>query len=83
MPKPKFKDAKRTNFVVGDKVKLVGDVFWVDRYYTNKVGIVIEVVINGPYPYIVGVDTVKIPVNKIEIEKVIIKGQQLLFNFMN
>ena len=69
-------------FKVGDKVKLVGSVFWVERYYTNKIGTVTEVVINGPFPYIVSVDTVKIPVNECEMEKVNIKGQQLLFSFM-
>ena len=70
-------------FKVGDKVKLVGSVFWVERYYTNKIGTVTEVVINGSFPYIVSADTVKIPVNECEMEKVNIKGQQLLFPFMD
>lgn len=69
-------------FKVGDKVKLVGNVFWVERYYTNKIGTVTEVVINSSFPYIVSVDTVKIPVNECEMEKVNTKGQQLLFSFM-
>ena len=72
----------KCSFKIGDKVKLVGNLYWVDRYYTNKVGTVIEVVINGSFPYIVGVDTAKIPVDEREMEKVVTKGQQLLFSFM-
>lgn len=70
------------SFKVGDKVKLVGSVFWVKKYYTNKIGVVTEVVTNGSFLYIVSVDTAKIPVSEIEIEKVSTKGQQLLFSFM-
>jgi len=69
-------------YKIGDKVKLVGSVFWVDRYYTNKIGVVTKVVVSGGFPYIVRVDTVKIPVDEKEMEKVFIKGQQLLFDFM-
>ena len=70
-------------YKTGNKVKLVGSVFWVDRYYTNKIGTVTEVTTNGSFPYIVSVDTVKIPVDEREMEKVVIKGQQLLFSFMS
>ena len=69
-------------YKVGDKVKLVGSVFWVDKYYTNKIGTVTKDVTNGSFPYTVSVDTVKIPVDECEMEKVVTKGQQLLFEFM-
>jgi len=69
-------------FKVGDKVKLVGSVLWIDRYYTNKVGIVIDISTGCGLQYTVGIDTVKIPVSEREMEKINIKGQQLLFSFM-
>ena len=71
-----------TKFKIGDKIKVVGRVWWVDKYYTNKVGTVTKVVTDEGFPYIVGIDTVKIPVHGHEIEKVTTKGQQLLFSFM-
>jgi hypothetical protein len=69
-------------FKVGERVKLVGSVFWKGKYYTNKVGIVIKVNIDSSFQYDVHIDTVDIPVGEWEMEKVVTKGQQLLFEFM-
>ena len=73
-------------FKMGDKIKIVSNVWWVDRYYTNKVGTVVEVNRSAGFPYSVSIsnesETVNIPVDECEIEKVATKGQQLLFSFM-
>ncbi len=70
-------------FKVGDKVKVITQVWWIDRYYTNKIGIVININLDGGFRYTVSMDTAEILVDEHEIEKAVKKNQQLLFEFMS
>ena len=70
-------------YKIGDKIKVIMRVWWVDRYYTNKIGTVIKVDSNRIFHYMIDIDTIKIPVKEQEIEKIFTKGQQLLFSFMS
>ncbi len=73
------------NFKVGDKVRVICRVFWIDKYFTGKTGIVVEVkeVVVDNFLYTICINGVEIPVYDFEIEKINIKGQQLLFDFMS
>jgi len=68
-------------FKVGDKVKVIEKVWWIDKYVTDKIGIVIKIVIEG-FPYIIRIDKMEIPVYGHEIEKIPAEGQ-MLFSFMS
>ena len=67
-----------TKFKVGDKVKVISEVFWIDAYFTNKKGVVVRVEWGGAFPYGIKIDGIQIPVDECEIEKVSRKGEQLL-----
>lgn len=71
-------------FKIGDKIKVVGNVFWVDKYYTGRIGVItkVEAGVVYSFPYIIRIEAVTIPVYEHEIEKVSVKGEQLLFEFM-
>lgn len=90
-----FKDAKHTNFVVGDKVKLCNPLE--NKRIGNAVGTVVEVGENGRYPIYVqwGVTVcvvcgdkdcgyaVKYKWHELSaIEHAVKKNEQLLFDFM-
>ena len=72
-----------TKFKIGDKIKVVGNVFWKGRQYNNKLGTITRMNPGAMFLYTISVDTAKIPVGGTEIENVFIKNQQLLFEFMN
>lgn len=74
--------SKTMKYKVGDKIKVVTRVWWIDRYYTNKVGTVIDIDSSEAFYYTIDIDTIKIPVDECEIEKASVKGEQLVFEFM-
>ena len=71
-----------TKFKVGDTVKIINKVWWINRYFTNEIGIITNIDGNGGFQYIISIDAYKVAVRGSEIEKTPPKGQQLLFSFM-
>lgn len=65
---------------VGDKVKLIN---YFEPLLNGNIGIIIEVrKLGREYPYKIDFSSFWLPVRRDEIEKVAIKGQQILFSFM-
>ena len=69
-------------FKVGDKVKIINKVWWIDRYFTNEIGIITNIDGNSDFQYTISIDAYKVAVHGREIEKIPTKGQQLVFSFM-
>ena len=69
-------------YKVGDKIKVMSKVWWVDRYFTDKIGTVTGIITDSAFQYKITINSITIPVDECEIEKVATKGQQLLFEFM-
>jgi hypothetical protein len=69
-------------FKIGDKIKVISKIWWIDKYLTNKVGTVTKIDTSGGFPFTISIGEMSVPVDGNEIEKVVIKGQQLLFSFM-
>ena len=70
-------------FKVGDRIKVTAKIWWIDKYITNKVGVITKVDLDRFFHYTIDIGTIKIPVGGNEIELYLKKGQQLLFSFMS
>lgn len=71
-----------TKFKVGNRVKIINKVWWIDQYFTNEVGIVTNIDRNSGFQYTVSIGAYKIAVHGHEIELMAKVGEQLLFSFM-
>ena len=94
MNNEKFKDAKRTNFVVGDRVRII-DARSIESYELNKIGTIVEINIrnDGEWgTHVVDMGRPRRPsclednetrwwLNKRVLELVNQPGEQLLFDF--
>ena len=84
MNNEKFKDAKRTNFVVGDKVKVTDTLLSKLPYIANRLkggGVIIKVLEGEAEVKFYSTHTYYISLSSLRLSPT--KNQQLLFNFMD